>query len=232
MKTLKILYAIIIYLPLLLVGCKNHDLSSNPILESDNSNILSIADTIEHWPLGNKVLKFGLIENVTNNLYEYTSTTIDSNGVFSISLNQVVPTNLISVVQIQNLPTSLITISNPDVRGALGELLIFNPDSSQPSWMAACISKILKDSVGYFTLDYMYVEKAMDVTGVFVGGAESGGKNYATTFEYKLHYKKGWNKIVVTLTERTELGNNITEKYLFTNSENSQSKWFVWFIGK
>jgi len=220
----------IICLTVLVIGCNKEDKILNSEVLNTNSNLLSIKDTIDNWTLGNKILKFGLIENVTNNIYEYTTTNIDSNGAFNISLNQVIPTKLTSVIQIQNLPSSLITISNPNIKGAIGELLFFNPDTAKPSWMAACKSKIGNTVVGSYTLDYLYVEDNMDVTGSFVGGGESNGKHYSTTFNYDLHYKKGWNKIVVTLTERVESGNNITEKYLFTNSENSESIWLVWFI--
>ena len=179
--------------------------------------------------IGNKILKFGLLENFTNNVFIHTMGSVDSNGVFNIPLSGIVPSNLTPIRVIQNLPPNL-NISNIDVKGALGELLIFNPDTSKPSWLSACYSKIFRDNVGYFTIDYLYVEENMDITGTFTGGGESNGKYYTTTFEYDIHYKKGWNKIVVTLVERVENGNSITEKYIFNNSEIGKSQWLYWFI--
>jgi hypothetical protein len=195
------------------------------------SDLLWIKDSIVNWSLGSKMLKLGLIENGTRNVYEYTTATVDSNGTFSISLNHVAPSKLTPVVQIQNLPVSLISVSNSNVKGALGELLFYDPDSSKPNWMGYCVSKVVGETVGHFTLDYLYLEDKLDVTGTFVGGAQVNGINYSTSFVYDLHYKQGWNKIVVTLTERQESGNNVTEKYSFTNSETSESQWWVFSIG-
>jgi hypothetical protein len=211
---------------LALSGCKNE--VTSPIIE--DNNISAIKDTIENWSLGNKLLVFGLIDNITNEIYEYTTTTIDSIGIFNISLNNVIPSNLTSVREIQNLPISYLKISNPNVKGALGELLIFNPDTSKPSWLAACYSKIFLNNVGYFTIDYLYVEEDMDITGTFTGYGQVNGKNYTTIFQYDLHYKKGWNKIVITLVERTENGNDINEKYIFNHYEDGESQWIYWFI--
>jgi len=215
----------------MIVGCKKESNISNPSAEGEKSNLTFIKDTIENWTLGKrKILKLGLIANTTNAITEYVSTTIDSNGIFFISLDQVKPSNLTSIVQIENLPVSFINISDPNVKGALGEMLIYNPDTVKPSWMAACISKINRDSIGSYTLDFLYVESNMDITGTFVGYSLVDGKNDTVTYNYDLHYKAGWNKIVCTLTSRTEYGLNVNESYHFSNSENSDSEWFVWFI--
>lgn len=210
------------FIALLFSSCKNE--VTPPIVEDEN--ITSIRDTIGNWSLGIKFLKFGLIDNISNEVYEYTTALIDSNGVFNISLNNIVPKNLTPVSQIQNLPLSYLTVSNPNVRGALGEILIFNPDTLKPSWLSACYSRTYRNKVGYFTVDYLYVEKNMDIAGTFTGGAGSN----TTTFEYDLHYKKGWNKIVATLVERVENGNNINEKFIFNNAEDGESQWLYWFI--
>jgi len=211
---------------LLLNSCK--DEVNSPIVE--DNNITAIQDTIDNWSLGSKLLKFGLIDNITNEVYEYTMSSIDPNGVFNISLRNIIPSNLTLVRVIQNLPVSYLAVSNPNVKGALGELLIFNPDTSKPSWLSLCYSKINRDSIGSYTLDYLYVEDDMDITGTFTGYSTINGKNYQSIFGYDLHYKKGWNKIVVTLVERVENGNNINEKYIFNNSEDGESQWLYWFI--
>ncbi len=209
---------VLVIFSILFNGCEIFDLK-------ENTN-LSIKGEFNNWTLGNdKQIVFGNFDEQTEELTEFGSGTIFSNGSFTIDSLDIPFSN--EMETIGNGPgfsdecSNSFNINNPDAQIATGEFFIVEKSTNKivGGAIAGVVDKKNRfPAVGDIMIDYVYVFENVTITGT---NTCNGDNNFSETINSNVTLNEGWNTIII---ETLELSDN-SASLSFTNGENIVVTW-------
>jgi hypothetical protein len=237
-------YFILLILLIGIIGCKE-DNSVNPIVE-ESPLITTFGGQFVKWTKGgnHRILFLGA-NDIWNSDKIYASSSIDTNGNFSLKnldlpstymfLNTAYPKFVDSLTFQENT----FNCSDSTAKVVFGVLIIVKDTSNSR------VAEVYRQNFSYnyylnidslktgdFMTEYIYVDKDVNLKGklkYFYYDPNSKIES-RMTLNYNLKYKKGWNKKVTYIVSQNVLRETnktiITAEHNYTNSEPSQAKWY------
>ena len=187
--------------------------------EKDETNLTALANTNE---LSGQISNYSSSKIDTIYAYDYSAfgarAKVTSVGKFSMVLP--IPVKVRKIGTMKGLSVS-------DTTALIGDLdLRVFKSGRNTGYLQRC--NFMSDSVEYAGMVnsmFMYSDRPFTVKGTQRSEYSDYGKEYISTYEYNLTFKKGWNELVSRIDSYTQSSDTIVLKMLGTNNIPSDIKW-------
>jgi hypothetical protein len=180
----------------LVTGCKKDDFY-NSILQIDGKLESYTSDNLRYVRFCKDPFTY---DDVSIPYIEFGKSEISNDGKFNILSLATPTTDLLN--RVDSIYGINLSVSDTSVRAVIGTLLIFNSGYDNSSydngWISKGYSLITGANVGSYWIEYIYVNKNVEINGTGVHTEHSNllGIDILTTNNCNLKFKAGWNQYV------------------------------------
>ena len=186
----------------LVTACKKDD-SYNSILQIDGKLESYTSDNLRYVRFCKDPFTY---DAVSIPYIEFGKSEISNDGIFNIVSLATPPSNLL--IRFDSIYGININVSDTSARAVIGTLLIFNSGYDNSSydigWISKGYSLIPGASVGSYWIEYIYVNKNVEIygTGVHTEHSNLLGIDIITKYNCNLKLKTGWNQYVSMIIDK------------------------------
>jgi hypothetical protein len=180
----------------LVTACKKDDFY-NSILQIDGKLESYSSDNLRYVRFCKDPFTY---DDVSIPYIEFGKSEISNDGKFNVQSLATPTTDLLN--RVDSIFGINLSVSDNNVRAVIGTLLIFNSGyddlSYDNGWISKGYSLIPGTNVGSYWIEYIYVNKDVEINGTGVHTEHSYllGIDILTTNSCNLKFKTGWNKYV------------------------------------
>jgi hypothetical protein len=180
----------------LVTGCKKDDFY-NSILQIDGQLETYTSDNLRYVRFCKDPFTY---DDISIPYIEFGKSEISNDGKFNVQSLATPTTDLLN--RVDSIFGINLSVSDNSVRAVIGTLLIFNSGYDNSSydngWISKGYSLIPGTNVGSYWIEYIYVNKDVEIngTGVHTEHSDLLGIDIVTNNNCNLKLKAGWNQYV------------------------------------